>query len=128
MGGLHFNVRLSPNGLHEIHYTDEPSREGVKPCANYLYESLANSKFSDILCVVMTGMGADGTEGILNLKNENANPSNINKGKNIAVISQNQSSCVVYGMPKSVVQAGLSDEELDLDDLAGKMTEWVGRH
>ena len=127
MGGQHFNVRLTPSGVHVIHYSDEPTREGVKPCANYMYESLSESKYSDVLCVVMTGMGADGTEGIQNLKKENENPSNMFKGKNIAVISQNQNSCVVYGMPKSVVMAGLSDDELDLDELAGRITEWVGQ-
>lgn len=116
MGGQHMNIKLMPGGYHAIHYTDEPSREGVKPSANYMYESLADSKFSDILCVVMTGMGADGTEGIQNLK----------KKKEIAVISQSQHSCVVYGMPKSVVHAGLSDQEVDLNALAGKITEWIG--
>jgi two-component system chemotaxis response regulator CheB len=40
MGGLHMNVQKNATGVYSIHYTDEPSREGVKPCANYMYESL----------------------------------------------------------------------------------------
>lgn len=119
MGGRHFNIKLNPSGHHSVHYSDEPAREGVKPSANYMYESLTDSKFSDILCVVMTGMGADGTEGISNLKKQ--------KGKSIAVLTQNQSSCVVYGMPKSAVQAGLSDEEVELEGLAAKITDWAGK-
>ena len=51
-------------GGYTIRYTDEPIREGVKPCANYMYESLRSSKFDKVVCVVLTGMGADGTEGI----------------------------------------------------------------
>lgn len=124
MGGQHFNIRLNNNGSHSVHYTDEPTREGVKPCANYMYESLIDSKFTDILCVVMTGMGADGTEGIINLKNGCMTSS---KGKNISVLTQNQSSCVVYGMPKSAVQAGLSDAEVELEGMAVKIADWAGR-
>lgn len=120
MGGKHLNVILSTGGKHIIHYSDEPTREGVKPCANYMYESLLETRFSDVLCVVMTGMGADGTDGIRNLKNGK-------RDKNIAVLAQNQNSCVVYGMPKSVTVAGLSDQETELRDIAGKITEWVGK-
>ena len=117
MGGQHMNVKAMPSGSHIIHYSDEPSREGVKPSANYMYESLADTKYTEILCVVMTGMGADGMEGIRNLK----------KKKDIVVLTQNQSSCVVYGMPKSVVNAGLSDQEMDLGGLADRITEWIGK-
>ena len=68
MGGMHMNVVTHPSGKYTIHYSDEPSREGVKPCANYMFESLADSRFDKIVCVVMTGMGADGTAGIKTLK------------------------------------------------------------
>ena len=70
MGGSHMNVKKAFGGKYLIHYTDEPAREGVKPCANYMYESLADSGYDNIICTVMTGMGADGTEGIRNLKNK----------------------------------------------------------
>ncbi len=63
MGGMHMNVRRVGSKC-VIHYSDEPNREGVKPCANYMYESLADCRYDKIICVVMTGMGADGTEGI----------------------------------------------------------------
>lgn len=55
-------------GKCTIRYSDEPPREGVKPCANYMYESLKTSPYSQIVCVVLTGMGADGTKGIVNLE------------------------------------------------------------
>ncbi|MBO5166930.1 MAG: chemotaxis response regulator protein-glutamate methylesterase [Lachnospiraceae bacterium] len=116
MGGKHMNVSLNAAGKYTIHYTDEPPREGVKPCANYMYESLENSRFDQIVCVVMTGMGADGTQGILHLKEK----------KKTLVIAQEQSTCAVYGMPKSVVGAGLSDKILPLEQIAQEIILNVG--
>ena len=80
-GGKHLNVQSSM-GKYTIHYTDQPNREGVKPCANYMYESLQDSRFDQVVCVVMTGMGADGTEGIKRLKTK----------KKIHVIAQEAST------------------------------------
>jgi len=116
MGGKHMNVLVSSTGKYTIHYSDEPAREGVKPCANYMYESLADSKFDEIVCVVMTGMGADGTQGIKNLKEK----------KNIQVIAQEEETCAVYGMPRSVVNAGLSNQIVPLDQIAQEIILNVG--
>lgn len=116
MGGSHMNVKRAPGGRYLIHYTDEPNREGVKPCANYMYESLADSSFDNIICTVMTGMGADGTEGIRNLKDK----------KKVHVISQDQESCTVYGMPRSVAMAGLSDQVVPLEQIAQEIILHVG--
>ena len=115
MGGKHLNV-LNMAGKYTIHYSDEPSREGVKPCANYMYESLMDSKFDRIVCVVLTGMGADGTEGIGHLKEK----------KKIHVIVQEASTCAVYGMPKSAVNAGLADQVVPLEQIAQEITTNVG--
>ena len=103
-------------GKYMIHYSDEPSREGVKPCANYMYESLRDSRFDEIVCVVMTGMGADGTQGIQNLKER----------KKVHVIAQEASTCAVYGMPKSVVNAGMADQVVPLDQIAQEIIMNVG--
>lgn len=108
MGGMHMNVVVSAAGKQVIHYTDEPAREGVKPCANYMYESLADSRYDQVICVVMTGMGADGTAGIRNLKSR----------KKVHVITQDQATSIVYGMPKSAVNAGISDQIVPLDHIA----------
>lgn len=116
MGGRHMNVATGASGRYTIHYTDEPPREGVKPCANYMYESLGDSRFDEVVCVVMTGMGADGTQGISNLKSK----------KKLQVIAQEQSSCVVYGMPKSIVTAGLADQIVPLDQIAQAIIAKVG--
>ena len=115
MGGKHLNV-LTMASKYSIHYTDEPSREGVKPCANYMYESLCDSKYDQIVCVVMTGMGADGTQGIQNLKAK----------KKVHVIAQEANTCAVYGMPKSVVNAGLTDQIVPLEQIAQEIIMNVG--
>ena len=114
-GGKHMNI-LTMATKYSIHYTDEPAREGVKPCANYMYESLANSRASEIVCVVMTGMGADGTEGITNLKEK----------KKVHVITQTEETCAVYGMPKAAVKKGLSNQEVPLDQIAQEIIMNVG--
>lgn len=114
-GGKHLNV-VTKSGKSVIHYTDEPYREGVKPCANYMYESLTDSGYDQIVCVVMTGMGADGTKGIKYLKEK----------KEIYVIAQEASTCAVYGMPRSIVELGMANKIAPLMQLAQEITMNVG--
>ena len=114
--GNHMKVKKAGAGKCIITYSDEPSREGVKPCANYMFESLMDCNYDNIVCAVMTGMGADGTEGIKNLKEK----------KKVHVISQDQKSSIVYGMPKSIVNAGLSDQVVPLDQIAQEIILHVG--
>lgn len=114
-GGMHMNVNCKM-GRYMIHYSDEPTREGVKPCANYMYESLMNSRFDEVVCVVLTGMGADGTKGIINLETK----------KKVHVIAQDQNSCAVYGMPKSIVAAGLVNQLVPLEQIAQEIILNVG--
>lgn len=115
MGGKHLNI-VTMASKYSIHYSDEPSREGVKPCANYMYESLMGSRFDQVVCVVMTGMGADGTKGIQNLKDK----------KKLHVIAQESSTCAVYGMPRSIVNAGLADQIVPLERIAQEIIMNVG--
>jgi len=114
-GGMHLKIRYS-GWRHVVYYSDEPAREGVKPCANYMYESLAESKFDEVVCTVMTGMGADGTKGIAYLKNK----------KRIHVIAQDEDSCAVYGMPKSIVVSGLANQVVHLEQIAQEIIMNVG--
>lgn len=114
-GGRHMCVKRQ-SGRQVIHYIDDPPREGVRPCANYMYETLTDSVYDEVVCVVMTGMGADGTVGIRNLKEK----------KDVAVIAQNEATCTVYGMPRSIVLAGLSDKVVPLEQLANEITKNVG--
>lgn len=114
-GGIHMTV-VHAGGCNRIVFLDEPPREGVKPCANYMYESIGDCDYDHITCVVLTGMGADGTKGITNLK----------KQKELYVIAQSQDSCAVYGMPRCVVSAGLANEVTSLQEVAGAIIKDVG--
>ncbi|SFK81349.1 two-component system, chemotaxis family, response regulator CheB [Lachnospiraceae bacterium KH1T2] len=115
MGGRHMTAVKDGNGM-KIKYTDLPMREGVRPSANYMYESLMDSPYAEICCVVLTGMGADGTAGIRNLETK----------KRIYVIAQDEPTSAVYGMPKAVAQAGLVSEILPLEKIADAVTRDVG--
>ena len=114
-GGKHMKV-AKKGSSHFIKYSDEPTREGVKPCANYMYESLIDCDFDEIICVVMTGMGADGTAGIKNLDLK----------KQTYIIAQDQDTSTVYGMPKAIAMTGLVSEVVPLQDIAGQITKNVG--
>ena len=95
---------------------EEPARNGLKPCADIMMESIANLVFDDITCVVLTGMGGDGTMGIRQL----------NETSNIYVIGQDEATSTVYGMPKVVYEAGLTDIVLPLNQIAEEITKNVG--
>ena len=114
-GGKHMHI-VKSGGKSTIHYMDGPTREGVRPCANFMYESLMESDYDEVCCVVLTGMGADGTEGIRNLKSK----------KKVYVIGQEESTCTVYGMPKAVATAGLVDQVVKLDNVAQEIIMHVG--
>ena len=114
-GGKHMKVGKSGSRVR-IYFGDEPHREGVKPCANYMYESLVDTDYAEVCCVVLTGMGMDGTEGIKNLE----------KKKRVHIISQNEATCAVYGMPKAIANTGLVNEVLPLDKIAAAITKEIG--
>ncbi|MBE5864837.1 MAG: chemotaxis protein CheB [Lachnospiraceae bacterium] len=115
-GGVHMKVHHSTTGRYYIRYSDEPVRDGVKPNANYMYESLADSGFESVVCAVLTGMGADGTDGISALRETD----------NTYVIAQNEESCTVFGMPGSIVKSGLADIVLPLNQIAQEIVRKVG--
>ncbi len=114
-GGSQLRV-VKRNGTFVLAVTDEPARNALRPCADILYESLLESEYDDITCVVLTGMGRDGTVGIKQL----------NDKRNIYVIGQEASTCTVYGMPRALQEAGLADEMLPLEEVAGAIIKNVG--
>lgn len=114
-GGLHMKV-VKTGMSHRIHLTKEDPREGVRPCANYMYESLADCSYDEILCVVLTGMGQDGTKGIKMLQ----------EVKNVYTIAQDKETSVVYGMPKAIVETGLANEIQPIDKIAEAIIKNLG--
>ena len=91
---------------------DSPPRNGVRPAADVLFNSVAESfSGSTVLAVILTGMGNDGTKGLVSLKEK----------RNCLCFVQSEDTCVVYGMPFAVVEAGLADKIVDLDGLSAEM-------
>lgn len=115
-GGSQMRLRENGRKNYSISENVEAARNGLKPCADILYESLVNTSFYEITCVIMTGMGADGTQGILQLEKTNK----------IYVIAQDAESSTVYGMPKAIAEAGAVDEVVTLKEIADAITKHVG--
>lgn len=115
-GGKHMEVVKCADGTHKIALNNMPAIGGLRPCANITYDSLSKSGFDEIVCVVLTGMGSDGTNGILSLSSH----------KPTHIISQSADTCVVYGMPKAIEETGMVDEVVPLEKVAETITKNVG--
>lgn len=114
-GGRHMAVKKKPsaNGIgfsYSVQIHDEAPENGCRPSADVLFRSIAETYGANLMAVVMTGMGSDGREGVRAMKR-----------KGCWCLTQNEASCVVYGMPQAVVEAGLSDETVSLDSLAERI-------
>lgn len=108
-GGKHLKIQMR-GPLPEIQVASEPASALYKPSANELFESVGKNFGRKALGVILTGMGSDGVEGMRVLKDKGG-----------YVLAQSESSCVVYGMPKAVVDAGLADQILDIEQMAGSL-------
>jgi two-component system, chemotaxis family, protein-glutamate methylesterase/glutaminase len=109
-------MRLIPNssGARLLQLSDDPPENSCRPSVDYLFRSVANHFPGKALAVILTGMGDDGTAGLRLLKRTGSN-----------VIAQDQASCVVYGMPKAAIDAGLVDVVAPLCDIATNITRLV---
>lgn len=117
-GGYQMRLKKNEDMSYRISISKEPARHGLLPCADIMYESLVDTEFEQITCVVLTGMGGDGTAGI----------SQLNRKQNIYVIAQDEETSVVYGMPKVIRDAGLVNEVAALQDVSDAITKNVGVH
>ncbi len=118
------NVYIAPGGRHmallkgsdrQAHITinDNAPENSCRPSVDVLFRSLTTVyRPTRILCVILTGMGADGVKGVQYLQEQEGG----------YCITQSEKSCVVYGMPRSIAEAKLSHEPLDLKDIARRIT------
>ncbi len=113
-GGKHLRLENRGGALTGV-VTEDPKEALYKPSANVLMETAGVALGKKALGVMLTGMGNDGLEGTRILKEKG--------GKAIA---QSEASCVVYGMPKAIVDACLADEIVDIDDMAAAIMENLG--
>jgi len=112
-------VYMAPGGIHtmlsnksKIYFDTNISPNGVRPSADFLFQSVAESFMGKkVLVVVLTGMGNDGKDGLAVLRTH----------KSCKCIAQSERTCVVYGMPRAVIEAGFADKVLDLEMIASEM-------
>ena len=114
-GGKHMVIRrVGDAGQPIIGLNENPPENSCRPSVDVLFRSMAAQYEGNILAVVMTGMGSDGCEGVRALKRKGCHS-----------LTQTEDTCVVYGMPLAVFEAGLSDEQVPLPRLAARITHLV---
>jgi two-component system chemotaxis response regulator CheB len=112
-GGKHMVVSKG-TGKPRIAITNTPPINSCKPSVDVLFESIPTVYPRNVLALIMTGMGADGCSGVRRLKSI---PSH--------TITQTEDSCIVYGMPRVINEAGLSDEHVSLENMAKRVEHIV---
>jgi two-component system chemotaxis response regulator CheB len=110
-------VAIAPGGYHLIvekkgmelvcRLTETPPVRSVRPSADVLFKSVAEVVGGSVITLVLTGMGRDGLDGTKLLRSRGA-----------YVIAESKETCVIFGMPGSVIEAGLADEVLPLYSIA----------
>ena len=118
-GGTHMTVAReqarNPSPKRRIQLTSDPPVNSCRPSVDVLFRSIAEAYDGSILAVIMTGMGSDGMEGVRVLKQ-----------KGCYCLAQSEETCVVYGMPRAIIEAGLSDEKVHLHNMAPRIIDLVG--
>jgi len=116
-GGKQMKIASNADGKNRIiKITDDPPENSCKPSADYLFRSVSQHYTGSATGIIMTGMGADGTQG-LKLMHESGS----------IIIAQDEASCIVYGMPKEAIEAGIVDVIVPLHRIAGKISETVSK-
>jgi two-component system, chemotaxis family, protein-glutamate methylesterase/glutaminase len=116
-------VLLAPGGYHmtldengAVALNQNPPVHGVRPSIDVTLASVVRAFGPAVIGVILTGMGNDGTNGCALVHNAGG-----------WVIAEAESTCVVYGMPRSVVEAGLADEVAPLPEIARAIVQAAGR-
>ncbi|MEN6497970.1 MAG: CheB methylesterase domain-containing protein [Thermoguttaceae bacterium] len=99
-----------------VRITDDPPERSCKPSVDYLFRSVVEVFGGNAVGVLMTGMGADGVNGCRLLRQRGAK-----------IVAQDEASCVVYGMPRELVEQGLADLVVPLDEIADEIIRLTWR-
>lgn len=105
-GNYHMLLRRS-GARYYVQIKTGPLVQHQRPAVDVLFSSTAKYAGANALGVILTGMGADGAKGILDMKNAGA-----------LTLAQDEKSCVVFGMPKEAIKTGAIDKIVSLDHIA----------
>jgi two-component system, chemotaxis family, protein-glutamate methylesterase/glutaminase len=112
--GRHLTFRRNDDGKVVAHLDARPFETVHRPSIDVLFQSAAETYGSRVLGVVMTGMGTDGKEGASWIKAQGG-----------IVFTESEETCVVYGMPRAIVEVGLSDKRVPLEQMSHAIWEVV---
>ncbi|AST92040.1 MULTISPECIES: protein-glutamate methylesterase/protein-glutamine glutaminase [Sutcliffiella] len=114
-GGLHMEVAEQFGDL-TIQLSETEPFKGHRPSVNKLFYSLSLLRNYKKIAVVMTGMGTDGTDGILQLKKND---------ESTVIIAESEESSVIFGMPKAAIQTGKVDEIVHLQHVTNTILKYI---
>ncbi|WP_079425051.1 protein-glutamate methylesterase/protein-glutamine glutaminase [Clostridium oryzae] len=114
-------VYIAPGGYHmevssdkKIHLNKEPAIWGVRPAVDKLFISASHVYKNTLMSVVLTGMGKDGAAGTVEIKKNGG-----------FTISEDESTCTIYGMPKAAFETGMVDEVVPLNKVPNEIIRIV---
>jgi len=113
-GGRHMKLLPDAKGEPVIRTSDDPPEHNCRPAVDYLFRSAALHFPGRSIAAILTGMGNDGTDGLRLLKRSGCYS-----------VAQDEASCVVFGMPKEAIAAGVVDLVAPLDAIAGAIVRSV---
>ena len=113
-GGYHLTVTKHKLSLL-IKLDQSPPRRGHRPSVDVMFESISRVDDYERIAVIMTGMGSDGTAGLKQLK----------ESGNTVAIAESEETAVIFGMPKSAINANVVDNVVNLDNIAEIIMKYV---
>ena len=114
-GGKQMKVTRE-GGQATVCITDDPPENSCRPSVDYLFRSVTRCYGPNAVGVIMTGMGNDGSQGCRQMKQRGA-----------TIIAQDEASCVVFGMPRELVEEGIADMVGSPDAIAAEIVRLVRR-
>lgn len=93
-----------------------PPVNGFRPSVDFMMDAVRKAGIRDAIGVIMTGMGADGSRGLRDLKRDNG----------AHIIAQDEKSCSVFGMPRAAIELGVVDEVVPLENIAASIARKAG--
>lgn len=110
-----FHMEVKKEGMtYKVELNQKPPKLGVRPCADITILSAVKNFDGKIICVILTGMGKDGTAGAEKVKEKNG-----------IVIAQDKDTSVIFGMPKSAIERGVVDRIVSINDMAAVIIEEI---
>ncbi len=109
-----FHMVLNKSGArYSVGLNKGPQVCYQRPAADVLFQSVAKNAGRNAIGAILTGMGNDGTAGLLTMKKEGAR-----------IVGQDEASCVVYGMPRAAFEAGAVEKQVPLDKVPETILGW----